>query len=46
ALGIVAESPQRGTSPDLQRIARPDRVTPKFLIVLIIVIFKWPFFIV
>lgn len=27
-LGIVVKSPQRGTSEDLQRKARPDRVTP------------------
>lgn len=29
ALGIEAKSPQRGTSEDLQRIARPFRGTPK-----------------
>lgn len=29
ALGMAVESPQRGTSEDLQRTARPDRERPK-----------------
>ncbi|MBB5269246.1 hypothetical protein HNQ90_002826 [Algibacter amylolyticus] len=33
ALRIAVESPQGGTTEDLQRKARPDRGTPKFELV-------------
>ena len=36
ALGMAVESPQRGTSEDLKRTARPDRERPNIYLLKII----------
>jgi hypothetical protein len=39
ALGMAVESPQRGTSEDLKRTARPDRERPNIYLLKIIPIY-------